>query len=74
MVKTLVYPTFNRGIAMSNDPIVKQLNLDPIYLKSLSDFALKRNLGLSEIKVNGCDTYPANLLPQQGPDQIISPI
>lgn len=59
---------------MSNDPVVDRLNCDPVYLKSLSDFALKRSLGLNEITVRGIDYDPATPMTQPVTAQNNSPV
>lgn len=74
MVKTLAFHTFNLGNMMSNDPVVDRLNCDPVYLKSLSDFAFKRSLGLKEITVKGIDHDPATPMTQPVTAQNNSPV
>lgn len=54
---------------MSHDPLIHQLNRDPDYFKSLTDFALKRSLDLNEVSLSNPDTYPANTMSHQSENQ-----
>lgn len=69
LVKTWVCHTFDRGNLMSHDPLIHQLNRDPDYFKSLTDFALKRSLDLNEVSLSNPDTYPANTMSHQSENQ-----